>query len=214
MFEHNPLLRDGKWDYYATFRGQTFSVANTIWFQPDDMNGLLDETMNLLREIESPVVVDVGAGAGNIALAVINEVPGAFVYAVEPDETAFRSLTINARELSPEGAVELLKTTIDKVELEPESVDAFVGSVPNYPYKDDDYKWATAAYAGVDGLDVIRDMISVAEDALKPGGFIVFVRVPQEGDNPQSWFDSTKWTNIIVEPEYIVRAFKKPLDKS
>jgi release factor glutamine methyltransferase len=125
----------------------------------------------------APVIVDLCSGTGAIALAVAHRVPGATVTAVECDPAAVAWLrrNVGARSVAViEGDVTAASTTssmLGRVDL----------LLCNPPYVPDgtpvppevaDYDPAAAVFAGPDGLDVIRPVVTRAAALLRTGGWV------------------------------------------
>jgi release factor glutamine methyltransferase len=127
------------------------------------------------------LAVDIGAGAGSIALAIAGERPDATVYATELSGEAIAWMRRN------------LKKTGFKVELKrgdlfaplPEEirsrVDVVVSNPPYIPSEDAHllpvevavHEPHQALYAGPTGLDVLARIVSEARSWLKPDGWLV-----------------------------------------
>lgn len=129
------------------------------------------------------VVVDLGSGAGALALSIAHARPEARVYAVERSPTALEWLRRNAAERARAGdrPVEVvagdatdpavlseLDGTVDLVVCNPPYVPDGVPVPPEVA----DYDPPEAVFAGPDGLAVIRPVLARAAALLRPGGRI------------------------------------------
>lgn len=88
---------------FLTGRIEFYGLDLKVWpgaFVPRPSSELVvDRALRRLRRKRSPVVVDVAAGTGPIALAIAEEVPSAEVWALDIDRTALSHGRRNARRL-------------------------------------------------------------------------------------------------------------------
>lgn len=143
---------------------------------------------------DNPVVVDLCAGSGVIALAVANELARASVHAVEMDEDAFAWLERNAEARAAAGDTRIATVNADIVEALHElngSVDVVVSNPP-YVGEDEldqvdpevrDHDPMLALVAGDDGLAVIRAVAETALRLLRPGGWVVVEHSDRQGES-------------------------------
>jgi release factor glutamine methyltransferase len=135
-------------------------------------------------DVAEPVVADLGAGSGAIALAIAQEVPRARVHAVEGDPLATPWTERNIARCAAaaphiKGRVTLhngdfafalhgLDGAVDLVVSNPPyiPVDASV------PPEVGEFEPTAALYAGADGLDAIRVVERTARRLLRPGGLV------------------------------------------
>jgi release factor glutamine methyltransferase len=130
-----------------------------------------------------PVVVDLCAGSGAIALSVAHEVPSARVIAVERAAPALDWLSRNAAEWAARGDPPIEVVAADVTD--PDLLSELTGQVDvllcNPPYVPEgvavppevaDHDPAEAVFAGADGLGVIRPVLRRAGDLLRPGGVL------------------------------------------
>ena len=82
----------GKWDFY----GRSFFVGEGVLIPRPETEILAEESLRLIKEKASPVVIDLCAGTGCIGLTVSLERPDARVYLVEKYDPALSFLRKNA----------------------------------------------------------------------------------------------------------------------
>lgn len=129
----------------------------------------------------APLVVDLCTGSGALALAVAHARPDAHVYAVELDPDALWWARRNADLRAAAGDTAIVVYADDVTE--PAALAPLYGRVDlvlaNPPYLPDDAQLepevaehdpVVALFAGPDGLDVIRPMVSVIARLLRPAG--------------------------------------------
>jgi release factor glutamine methyltransferase len=121
-------------------------------------------------------VLDLCTGAGPLALSISRAYPNAKVVAVEQSKVAAEVATENAQALGV--PVEVLHA--DALALNPDWVGSYDLVVSNPPYvpprklePELDHDPEEALWGGgEDGLDFIRDLIPIAHEYLKPGGWL------------------------------------------
>ena len=153
---------------------------------PTPSLGLRDWT----RSCGTPVVVDLCAGSGAIALAVKDEVPSAEVHGVELSGLAFAWAIRNRDDLGLDVDLRLGDATLAFPELEA-GVDVVVsnppyipvGSIPNDP-EVRDHDPEVALYGGsLDGLRIPLAVAARAAALLRQGGFFVMEHADAQGES-------------------------------
>lgn len=142
---------------------------------------LLSWGVELLAGVSSPLVVDLCTGSGALALALAHARPDARVYAVERDgeALAWARRNVEARAAAGDTPIRLLAGDV----ADPELLAELVGQVDlvlcNPPYVPEgtpvppevgEHDPHQAVFAGPDGLEVIRHVVTCAARLLRPGG--------------------------------------------
>ena len=158
----------------APFRLGELAVGPGVFIPRPETELLVDWGLARLRGLAAPLVVDLCAGTGAIALSVAQEHPGARVYAVEDDPGALGWLRRNAGKeitvVEGDATDPAVLSTVDG------QADLVLCNPPNVPegtpvppeVADDPHR---AVFAGPDGLAVIRPVIHRAAALLRPGGW-------------------------------------------
>jgi release factor glutamine methyltransferase len=150
-------------------------------------------------------VVDLCTGSGAIALAVVHEVPGAIVHAVELDEIAFgwaqRNLSGTGVDLRLGDAADAfidLDGQVDVVVSNPPYIplDAWESVAPEVR----DHDPALALWSGDDGLDAIRMIEATAWRLLKPGGVVGVEHADAQGESAPAVFGD-RWSDVRDHPD-------------
>jgi release factor glutamine methyltransferase len=172
----------------------------------------------------SPVVVDLCAGSGAIALAVVNEHPQAKVYAVERSDSAVEWLKRNAdaraaagdqpieivqmdvADLAAGGRLRELAGTVDVVLSNPPYVPTRVRSELAVEISHDPDE---AVFAGNDGLDLIPAVLGAAARLLRPGGFLAIEHddshaqtLPRLLESSGSWQTVSDHVDLAGRPRF------------
>jgi release factor glutamine methyltransferase len=123
----------------------------------------------------APVIVDLCAGPGTMALALVQEIPNATVHAVEMDATAAEwakrnieatglDLTLHVADVAD--CLADLDATVDVVVANPPYLVRGTVDQPEVV----DHEPEIALYAGDDGIAVIRQVVATAHRLLRAGG--------------------------------------------
>jgi release factor glutamine methyltransferase len=181
---------------------------------------LVEAAIKHLRDLKSPrLAVDLCSGSGAIALSLALEVPGTTVHAVELSDDAFKWLTHNvidhAAQLEQIGShVVVHHANAGDTSLLSEfagQVDAVVSNPPYIPSEmiprdpeARDHDPAIALFSGLDGLDVAREVVVVAANLLKPGGFIGMEHADVQGESMPALLTATTgiWDEVKDNLDY------------
>jgi len=161
----------------AAFRYLELAVGPGAFVPRPETELLAGWGIDIARALPAPLVVDLCAGPGPIALSVATEVPAAAVYAVEKSPDALVWLRRNAAGLAPGTHVvagdvadpELLGDLRGRVDVLLSNPPYVPAGTP-VPPEVDQFDPATAVFGGPDGLAVVRPVIARAAELLRPGG--------------------------------------------
>ena len=159
----------------AAFRYLDVLVGPGVFIPRPETELLVDAVLPFLQTIRAPVVVDLCAGSGVLALAVADEVPGAQVYGVEHSDAALMWLRRNAGTKVTVVAGDVLDAR-RLLELHGRA-DVVVSNPPYVPaatlvepeVRADP---AEAVFAGDDGLALMPAVIASAGSLLRRGGML------------------------------------------
>lgn len=168
----------------------------------------------------APLVVDLCAGAGTLALEIAHARPGARVHAVELHTAALDWLRRNAAARAAAGDTPVVVHAADATSPEVLSeldgrVDVVVTNPPYIPLTDTlppetAHEPATALFGGDDGLEVIRPLARVAARLLAPGGLLAVEHDDAGGAGVASVLEATgcfgtveRHTDLAGRPRYV-----------
>ena len=162
------------------FFGLPFKVTPDVLIPRPETEHLVEKAIELARLQAAPRIVDLCTGSGAIAIALASAIPAADITATDLSNAALMIAHENAQRNSVESRIRFLEGDL----LEPVTGERFDLLVSNPPYvpaieresmsvEVRDHEPALALFAGVDGLDIYRRLISGAPEVLVPGGFIV-----------------------------------------
>ncbi len=158
----------------APFRHLELMVGPGVFIPRPETELLVDAVLPLLAELEYPIVVDLCAGSGALALAIASETPRALVLAVERAPAALQWLRRNgagsdvqivAGDVTDPSLLADRRATVDVVVSNPPYVPVATRVQPEVAADP-----ADAVFAGADGLAVLPAVIARAAELLRGGG--------------------------------------------
>jgi release factor glutamine methyltransferase len=161
----------GEWG----FRGLTLKVDPRVLVPRPETEAVVERCLELIAELAEPRVLDVGVGSGAIALALVDEHPGAFVVATDNSEGALAVAAENRMRAGLDERVELVRGELFAGQQGP-----FDLIVSNPPYVEADelagLEPEVARYEPREALVASGETEAIAEGAisrLAPGGVVV-----------------------------------------
>lgn len=188
----------------------TVQVGPGVFIPRPETELLVDWALTVIRDVPSPVVVDLCTGTGAIALAIAADRPDARVIAVErePGALAWARRNLETHLEAGGTAVELrggdltdprllydLDGRVDLVTANPPYVPAGTRLEPEVA----DYDPPEAVFAGPDGLAVIRPLISVAAAMLAPGGALAVEHDDSHGESVPTLLRGRRVLDQVVD---------------
>ncbi|MDT4997815.1 MAG: release factor glutamine methyltransferase [Pseudonocardiales bacterium] len=168
----------------APFRRVQVAVGPGVFVPRPETELLVDAVLPALTGADEPVLVDLCAGSGALALAIADEVPATAVYAVEGCGDALVWLQRNAADRVHVVAADVRRPLL--LEL-CGRVSAVVSNPPYVPdatvvsaeVRQDP---SAAVFAGADGLRLIPAVIARAAELLRPGGVLALEHDESQAD--------------------------------
>jgi len=187
----------------AYFRHATLTVGPGVFIPRPETEVMVEAALQLLATMAtpSPVVVDLCAGSGAIALSVATECAGATVHAVELDPGARPWLRdnvlgsgVHVHSVDMAGCLPQHFKSVDLVIANPPYIP--VHAVPR-EVEVARYDPELALYSGEDGLDHIRVVQQTAARLLRPEGWVVVEHADQQGQSaPEVFSGAVGWSNV------------------
>lgn len=160
------------------FYGLDFQVRPGVLIPRPETEHLIEAALERLPK-QSPLrVLDVGTGSGILAVTLAKHLPQAQVTAVDISADALAIAHDNAERHGVRDRIRFLESDL-LAELAGEEFDAVVSNPPYIPADEvleaqvRAYEPEQALFAGADGLDIYRRLIPQAQDALRPGGWLL-----------------------------------------
>ncbi|PZF85782.1 peptide chain release factor N(5)-glutamine methyltransferase [Jiangella anatolica] len=193
----------------APFRHLTLQVGPGVFIPRPETEltagAAVDEAKAVVAAGRVPVVVDLFAGSGAIAISVATEVRPVMVHAVEREDDAVAWLRRNAAGNS------VIVHRDDVAQVTQRSLSMLLGQVDivaaNPPYIPADatirdpevaeYDPPAALWSGADGLDAMRVLAGVGAALLRPGGLLVAEHADVQGEAaPEVFRRHGSWTEV------------------
>jgi len=191
----------------------TVEVGPGVFIPRPETELLLGWALAKLEGVHSPLVLDLCTGSGVLALALANARQDANVHAVESDASAlaWARRNVEARHAAGDSPVRLHHGDVTDRQLLAElegQVDLIVANPPYVPANTEvpvevaEHDPAGAVFAGADGLDVIRPLVSNAAHWLKVGGSIGVEHDDTHSEAVAELFTGRRvFTEVISHPD-------------
>lgn len=189
----------------AAFRHLEIAVGPGVFVPRPETEVLAGWVIDAVRALRAPVVVDLCAGSGAVALAVAAEVPAARVHAVEVDPAAHAWAARNIERCGLADRVRLHLADASEAlgELDA-TVDAVASNPPYIPLGSDpidpevrDHDPPLALWSGGDGLAMVRVVAGAAVRLLRPGGVLAVEHADSQGETvPRLLREAGLWTDV------------------
>ncbi|MEN6520943.1 MAG: peptide chain release factor N(5)-glutamine methyltransferase [Armatimonadota bacterium] len=190
------------------FWGLSFDVTPAVLVPRPETETLIETALPTLRDRENPLIADIGAGSGIIAISLAVELPDAVVYATEISPEAVKVARRNAIKHQVEVRIDILEG--DLLDPLPEEVkgklDAVVSNPPYIPSEEiyhlqpeiTNYEPRGALDGGEDGMDYHRKILEASREWLKPGGWVHMEIGIGQGEAVSAYARNIGYTNTKV----------------
>jgi release factor glutamine methyltransferase len=164
---------------FCDFYGREFSVNEHVLIPRPETERLIDTALEKVKGLDSPSILDIGAGSGCIATTLGLEIPGSTILGIDVSEDAIGIANKNKEKLEAEN-VSFQKMNILKQRPEGE-FDVLVSNPPYIPkgemdglMKDvKDFEPTVALTDQKDGLIFYKRFAEVGKEVVKSGGWII-----------------------------------------
>jgi len=198
---------------YITGKAQFFSldliVDKRVMIPRPETELLVEEALKLIEE--ETTVVDLGTGAGNIAVALAKNAPAVHIFATDISKEALQVAEENARTHKVEGSISFhqgnLFEALNGLSLEAK-VDIIISNPPyvseaeydKLPPEVRDWEPKEALFAKEEGLEVHRRIIAGADSFLKSGGWLLLEIGQGQAEKIRETFAGA---GIFEAPEFV-----------
>ncbi|GIV98422.1 MAG: release factor glutamine methyltransferase [Herpetosiphonaceae bacterium] len=171
---------------HKEFYGLDFTVDRRVLIPRPETELLVELGIAWVRkrQLEQPLIADLGTGSGCIAVALAVALPGAKIYAIDRSAEALTIARQNIERHKVQEQVELLEG--DGLAPLPVPVDLLVSNPPYTILSEIEpgvrlYEPHDALDGGPDGLDAYRWLLPASRIALRPGGAILLEIGAEQG---------------------------------
>jgi release factor glutamine methyltransferase len=175
---HEPIQYiTGQQEFY----GLALNVTPAVLIPRPETEHLVEAVLKLLPANRPLKIADIGTGSGAIAIALAIHLPQAKITALDISTEALAVATTNARRHNVASRIQFLQSDLlADLNHEAGTFDAIVSNPPYIPSTDRttlhpqvrDHEPPTALFAGEDGLDIYKRLITQAWSALTPNGLL------------------------------------------
>ncbi len=165
---------------HQEFWGLDLIVSPSVLIPRPETEHVVETALELARNIERPLIIDVGTGSGAIALALANELPTAEIHAVDTSPDALEVARVNAARLELIGRISFHQR--DLLTGFPDELADIIASNPPYVGETEADKVQAqvrkfephmAVFGGQEGTEIIGKLVDHAHRVLKSGGWLL-----------------------------------------
>ncbi len=159
-----------------------FEVNSSVLIPREDTTVLVMEALTFIKQINNPIILDVGTGSGCIAITIAKQHPHAELTAIDLSPKALEVAQRNAATHQVGARIRFLQGDLLAPLAADQQFDLIVSNppyiapdeMPSLPTEVRDFEPRLALEGGgLDGLDVYRRLIPDALRHLKPGGSLM-----------------------------------------
>ena len=167
----------GEWEFY----GLPFKVSEGVLIPRADTEILVEQCIQLMREVEEPNILDIGSGSGAISIAIANELKSSSVTGIDINEKAIELANEN-KTLNKIENVNFIKSDLfEKIDKD-FKYDLIVSNPPYISKKEyetlmpevKNYEPQNALTDLGDGLYFYREISKLAGEYLKDTGYLAY----------------------------------------
>ncbi len=190
----------------SEFYGRSFIVNKNVLIPRPETEILIDISIEELKNVNNPLILDVGTGSGCIAITIALEIPSSTIIAIDIDERAI-SVAKNNREKHEVKNIEFVVTDIFHEKIN-KKADMLISNPP-YIAKEKvsglmrevkDYEPLIALTDNNDGLKFYRRFAEIMSSILKDNGMAIMeVGIEDHPDRVEEIFREYGFNDIRTE---------------
>lgn len=203
------------------FFGEIFKVLPGVLVPRPETEHLVEEVLHFIEKnkIESPRILDLGAGTGCIGLSILKNVPSSTLVSVDLSPLAIENIKLNVEKLQLQDRVEIIETAVENIfwgqskEFAASSFDCIVSNPPYIDPADPDvdphvrkFEPATALFAENKGFLFLQNWSKLSIASLKKPGMMAFEMGHLQGATMKEYFQSL---NLFSEVQIVQDLSKK-----
>ena len=190
------------------FFGLDFEVSPDVLIPRPETELIVENALEILREIESPRFCEIGVGSGCISVSILHETENTSAIGLDVSEKALAIARKNAETHQVSGRLSLKKSDVfDR--LTNEKFDLIVSNPPyisseemtNLQREVRAFEPWTALTDGRDGFSIIEKIIVSAPQFLKPNGFLLLEIGFGQAAKVFEMFDRVIWRTVEILPD-------------
>lgn len=194
----------GKQEFY----GLDFIVSPDVLIPRHETELIVENALEILKNIENPRFCEVGTGSGCISVSILHENENALAKGLEISEKA---LAITRQNAEKHGVLMRLETKLSDVfeVLTNEKFNLIVSNPPYVPGEDveslqrevRDFEPEVALTDGKNGLSIIKEIITDAPKFLLPEGFLLMEIGFNQFNKVREMFSDKIWKTVDFFPD-------------
>ncbi|TDT68047.1 release factor glutamine methyltransferase [Hypnocyclicus thermotrophus] len=193
---------------FEEFYGYKFIVNKNVLIPRPETELLVEECINLLKDITEPKILDIGCGSGAISITLAKELPNSKVIGIDISKEALIVAEENCILNNCEN-LKFIKSNIFE-NIKYKSFDLIVSNppyIPNYEYKELQpevklHEPKLALVAENNGYYFYDKISSEARTHLKNGGLLAFEMGYNQSEKIKSFLKRDKYKNIKIKNDY------------
>lgn len=190
----------GKQEFY----GLDFIVSPDVLIPRPETELIVENALDILKDLESPNFCEVGVGSGCISVSILHESVNAYAIGLDISEKAIQIAEKNAVSNNVSSRLELKISDVFASLETHKKFDLIVSNPPYVPQKYLDGLQAEvrkfdpiiALTDGQDGLSIIRKIINESPKFLKTGSFLLMEIGFDQSEKVRMMFDPTIWQTL------------------
>jgi release factor glutamine methyltransferase len=185
------------------FFGLDFEVTPDVLIPRPETELIVEETIRIVQQerVACPVIVDVGAGSGCIAVALARELSDARLIAIDVSEAALRVARRNAARHRLRDRVDFIASDLLDAFVDEDFADFIISNPPYVSEKEmpslqrevRDWEPSLALTDSNDGLSFYRRLLKDAPSRLKPGGRLICEMGYTQSEKISTMIDRQVW---------------------
>ncbi len=191
------------------FMGLRFEVSSAVLIPRADTETLVEVALELLENVSSPVVLDVGTGSGAIAVSILTKRPDSRAVAIDISLAALTVAARNADANKVRSRISFAHQDWDKFSSE-QRFDAIISNPPYIPVslrtslepEVADFEPEQALFGSdIDGLGFYRSLSLNAGRFVRSGGCLVVEVGAGQAEDVAVMFERTGWNRISIKKD-------------
>lgn len=190
------------------FYGLDFIVTPDVLIPRPETELIVENAIEILREIEKSRFCEVGTGSGCISISILHELKTATAIGFDISPGALKIARKNAAVNNVLKRFELKKSDVFAV-IENEKFDLIVSNPPYVSLEDfaglqrevHDYEPYIALTDGGSGLSIIEKIIKESPEYLKPNGFLLMEIGYNQAPEVSRLFEAEIWKKLDILPD-------------
>ena len=152
----------------ASFYGESFIVKTNVLIPRPETEILVDNAVEILKDMNNPKIIEVGVGSGIISVMLAKLLPSATIIGVDINDDALSLASLNAQKHGVENQITFMKSDLLE-EIQQSDFDMCISNPPyianNYKLpKNVQYEPSNALFGGEVGVELLKRLIKQVDE--------------------------------------------------